>query len=115
MFARDVVILAGDGHAIFDLQTGDNLNAVNSADNGVWLGDHVWMGRESFLINCEVGTGSIIGAKAFVKGKYSNNCVIVGIPGKVVRKDVAWARYVNCPAIDDPVFGIPPEYLHYTE
>ena len=115
MFARDVVILAGDGHAIFDLQTGDNLNAVNSADNSVWLGDHVWMGRESFLINCEVGTGSIIGAKAFVKGKYSNNCVIVGIPGKVVRKDVAWARYVNCPAIDDPVFGIPPEYLHYTE
>ena len=66
------------------------------------------------ILNCDVGSGSIIGARDLVKKKYPNNCILAGIPAKVIRKDVGWSREINCYDIDDPVFGVPAEYRNFT-
>lgn len=35
---------------------------------------------------------SIIGAGSLVKSKIPNNCIAVGVPAQVIRKDIAWSR-----------------------
>ena len=118
MFANSVRILCGDGHAIYDLHTGKNINSdpnINENDLKVYLGGHVWIGRESFLLNCKIGDGSIVGARAFVKKSFPNNCIVAGVPAKVIRKDIAWSREINCYDIDDPVFGVPEKYRKFTQ
>lgn len=118
MFAKDVIVQAGDGHGIYDLRTEQNINSDPSRFEDkccVSLGRHVWVGREAFLINCKIADGSIVGARALVKKSWPNNCVIAGVPAKIVRKDIAWVREINCYDIDDPELGVPKEDRNFTQ
>lgn len=115
MISHNVYMLSGDGHAIFDVNTGDNLNSdytkLSVRKNNIVLGDHVWCGYGAFIMNgTNVGTGSIIGAECVLKGTYPNNCSIAGNPAKIVRKDCAWARDMGAPGID----SIPKGYVSKT-
>ena len=48
---------------------------------------------EAFIMHgTEIGSGSVIGAKSVVKGRYPNNCVVAGNPAECVKTDVAWSR-----------------------
>ncbi|MFT4634799.1 MAG: acetyltransferase-like isoleucine patch superfamily enzyme [Chitinophagales bacterium] len=49
--------------------------------SNVWLGDNV-----SILDNTCIGDNSIVGANSVVKGYFPANSIIVGVPGKVVRR-----------------------------
>lgn len=118
MFADKAIVQAGDGHAIYDLNTGKNVNSdlnLYQEKNVVRLGDHIWIGREAILINCKIGSGSIVGARALVKKTFPNNCIVAGMPAKIIKKDIGWAREINCYDIDDPRFGVPADYRHFTE
>ena len=45
------------------------------------------------LLSCErVGTGAIVGARAFVKGVLPPRVVAVGTPARVIRESVSWGR-----------------------
>ncbi len=62
--------------------------------------NHVWVGYQS-VINADtsIGMSSIVGARANVCGDFSNNCIIVGDPAIMKKKDVTWARdpfMLNC-------------------
>ena len=95
MTSRGVVIRCGDGHAIFDVRTKKrrNYNLEKVDNNCLTIGNHVWIGYEGMVLCMgAVGSGCIIGAKSLVKGCFPNNCMIVGTPGKIKRKDVAWSR-----------------------
>lgn len=95
MVSRFVTIQSNDGHDIFDVSTGKNTNATEeiAKTRKVVLGDHVWVGQDSMLLyNTEIGSGSIVGAKSLVKGKFPNNCCIGGSPARLLKKDVAWNR-----------------------
>lgn len=97
MISREVVFLAGDGHSIFDVTTGKNINSIYSElspdRNAIILGEHVWAGDGSmFLYGTDIGEGSIIGAKSVVKKKCYNNTSLVGNPARVLRQNVAWAH-----------------------
>lgn len=101
MFSVGIKMYAGDGHAIFDVETGERIN-LNESDDGlenekytISIGDHVWIGADVKILNgSNVGSGSIVGLGTVVKGKFPNNCSIVGNPAKIGRKNVAWSRSI---------------------
>lgn len=115
MISHNVYMLSGDGHAIFDVNTGENLNSdyykLSHRKNNIVFGNHVWCGYGSFIMNgTNIGSGSIIGAQCVLKGVYPNNCSVAGNPAKVIRKDCAWARDM---ATQD-ISSIPAEYRRKT-
>lgn len=89
MFATNNQIRTDDAHAIYDSKTGVRVN--KSLD--ISIGNHVWIGHSATILGGSViGNGSIVGMSSIVKKKFPNNCVIAGIPAKVVKKDVFWQR-----------------------
>ena len=90
MASWDVVIRAGNGHHIFDMETGKNLCAIG---RNVIIGDHVWIGQRATLFSgCEIGNGSIVGINTFVNKKFPSNCSIAGNPARIIKENVAWRR-----------------------
>ncbi len=97
MFAAKVVCHVGDGHAIFDVNSGKRINWLPSTRSKgkleIVLGDHIWVGYQSFILaGSHIGNGCIIGARSMVNKRFPNNCIIAGNPAAVVRRDIAWAR-----------------------
>lgn len=80
-------------------------------ENKVILGDHVWAGyRSAFFSGCQIGVGSIVGARGVVEQVFPNNCIIAGDPARILKKDVAWNRD-NC---ENRMIAIPKEYRSIT-
>lgn len=112
MFSYNISIRTNDGHAIFDVNTGENINSTDEicAKRNIKIGNHVWIGTNSIIMyNTDIADGSIIGAMSFVKSKLPNNCAAAGVPARVIKRDVAWSRnniaadieecgmeYINC-------------------
>lgn len=95
MFSFDIQLWSNDGHVIFDVCTGENINSTEqiNQDRKIIIGNHVWVGARSIILyNTEIGDGSIVGAGSLVKSKIPNNCIVAGNPAKVVRKNIAWSR-----------------------
>lgn len=89
MIASDIQIRGDDGHPIFDVRTGKRVNPARD----ITIGDHVWIGLGSSVLGgADIGTGSVIGTRSVVTGAVPNNCVAVGSPARVVRRDIAWER-----------------------
>lgn len=89
MFATNNQIRTDDAHPIYDVNTGKRINVCED----IILGDHVWVAFGATLLGgANIGSGSIIGAYSLVNKKHSNNCLIVGTPGKTVKQDVFWER-----------------------
>lgn len=95
IISYDVILRGNDGHSIFDLNTGKNINSTEeiSRSRKIVIGDHVWIGMRSIILyNSKIGSGSIIGAASLVKGVIPNNCIAVGVPAKIKRDNIAWDR-----------------------
>lgn len=96
MFANEVRLYAGDGHAIFDTVTGKRRNPIPDGNNPVIeIKEHVWVGLRSIILGGRktiIGKSSIVGAGSVVKGVFPNNCIIAGNPAKMVRKNITWNR-----------------------
>lgn len=89
MIASSVQIRADDAHPIFDVRSGKRVNISRSID----VGDHVWLALGVTLLGGSViGRGSVIGTGSILTGRVPNNCIAVGTPARVVRKDIAWER-----------------------
>lgn len=97
MFSHNVELWAGDGHSVFDVNTGNNVNSdfdsLPQHKNELVIGEHVWISKGAFIMHgTNIGNGSIVGAMSVVKGRYPNNCTIAGTPSALAKKDVAWSR-----------------------
>lgn len=89
MLSSENDIRTDDGHPIFDVSTGIRINPSKS----IRVGNHVWLAKRAVLLGgADVGDGSIVGFGSLVAGPIPNNCVAVGSPARVVRKNVAWER-----------------------
>lgn len=99
MFSYNITLLSGDGHSIFDVLTGKNVNASTHSTplkKQIVFGDHVWVGYNAFILNgTNVGSGSIVGSESLVKGVFPNNCAVGGNPAKMIKTDIAWSRQAS--------------------
>ncbi|KAD4007150.1 acyltransferase [Arthrobacter yangruifuii] len=89
MIASENEIRADDAHPIFDVNTGKRVNLSRD----IIIGNHVWLAKRAVVLGgSKIGSGSVIGFGAVLKGIVPNNCVAAGVPAKVVRRDIAWER-----------------------
>jgi len=89
MIAGDCQLRCDDGHPIFDVASERRLNPARD----IVIGDHVWLGNRSMVLGgAVIEDGSVIGMASLVKGRIPNNCIAVGAPARVVRRDIAWER-----------------------
>lgn len=102
MFSWDARLIAGDGHAIFDISSRKMINDPRENDLSIVIGNHVFVGGECVcLSSASIGSGSVLGYRSLVKGKFPNNCVIAGHPAKVIRENVCWDRkYTSANSMD---------------
>jgi len=91
MFSDFVKIRSGNGHGIYSLETEDNLSTIS--ENFIKIDNHVWIGMGTTILNnSEIGSNSVIGAQALVKGKIESHCTALGVPAKVNRRHIDWRR-----------------------
>lgn len=92
LFASNTVIRNGDSHSILTMD-GTRINYARD----VVIGDHVWFGQNvTVLKGTQIGKDCIVGANSVLSGKcYSDNLLIVGNPGKVVKENVTWDPRVS--------------------
>lgn len=66
----------------------------------VEIGNNVWIGENvSILPGVKIGDGCIIGANSVVNRNISNNCIVAGVPARVIKKydknTMKWSKYNN--------------------
>lgn len=89
MIASQVQIRTEDSHAIYDVESGKRLNPSRD----VVIGQHVWLAESALILSgAMIGSGSVVAARAVVKSRVPNNCVIAGIPSKIIKRNAAWER-----------------------
>ncbi len=104
MFSYDILLFSGDGHAIFDMETGKRTNFYLDDDpkGTITLGKHVWVGAGSFILNrAEIGDSCIIGAGSTFKGVLPEYCIAAGNPARIVKRNVTWSRNANAKDISE--------------
>lgn len=78
-----------DSHPIFDVSSGERINASKS----ITVGNHVWVGFEAFLLGgCTIGNDCIVGARAVTSGNFSDGVILAGSPARVVREGITWRK-----------------------
>ena len=116
MFSNEIKLYAGDGHAIFSIDTAErtNLPSTDKTKYTVELKDHVWVGLRATILgtkNTVIGKSSIIGACAVVTDSFPNNCAVAGNPAKIVSKNLTWGRSI----LETNIQNCGEEYIGLTE
>lgn len=88
MFSSSIRLRTGDSHSVLQKGTRQRINPSKS----IRIGNHVWVGTQVIALkgtqvpdDCIVGAGSLL-TKAFEQP----NCVLAGVPAKVVKENVDW-------------------------
>ncbi|MDE6764980.1 MAG: acyltransferase, partial [Duncaniella sp.] len=54
---------------------------------GIVIGKGCWIGaKTTFLDGTELGDGCIVAAGAVVRGKFPSNCIVGGVPAKIIKE-----------------------------
>lgn len=82
-----------DGHNIYENTDIDMRQSINKA-NDIFIGNHVWTGANaSILKGSQILDGCIVAYGACVtKAFEETGCIIGGVPGKVIKKNIKWVR-----------------------
>lgn len=95
MASNDLIVRTNDGHTIFDNEKKENINTVSEirSKRQIILGNHIWLGQRSALLyNTQIGDNTIVGLGSVVKGKFGSNCMVAGVPAKIIKRNVSWSR-----------------------
>lgn len=87
LISANVIIRTSDSHSICNM-SGERINNGRS----VIIKDHVWVGYGATILKgSQIGADSVVGTNSLVAGiNTPSNCVIAGIPAKVVKNDITW-------------------------
>jgi acetyltransferase-like isoleucine patch superfamily enzyme len=89
MFSSGTVCRTYDGHGIFNRTTHEQINVPQS----ISIGAHTWVGNGAKVSKgVTVGSGCVIGQGSIVTSDTQANCVYAGVPARLVREDIVWAR-----------------------
>jgi acetyltransferase-like isoleucine patch superfamily enzyme len=89
MISGNVSMNVSDVHSIMDRATGKRINMAKD----IVIGDHVWLAQDVIVAKgCQIGSGSIVGAKSFVRGMIPENVLVAGVPARLIRENVEWDR-----------------------
>lgn len=100
MFSHDINIRTSDAHPIYKLNTMERSNKAND----IIIHDNVWISAYAIIQKgSEIGDGCIIGTCAITnkkimcvdngkEDKLATNCIIAGMPAKIVKTGVEWKR-----------------------
>lgn len=86
LFSQGVGVRLADAHLIYDV---DSMKRINLSED-VYFGDHIWIGQEALILKgTNVGSGSIIGARAVVSNKkIKSNSIVAGVPSKEIKRNI---------------------------
>ena len=55
------------------------------------IGNHVWIGRRAMIMKgVTIGDGAVVAAGAIVTKDVPPNCVVAGVPARVVKENIFW-------------------------
>ena len=85
------VFISDTSHGIYDNSENASLPTQNPNDRKlvseeVTIGDNVWIGENVvILLGTKIGNGCIIGAGSIVTKDIADNCIVAGVPAKVIK------------------------------
>lgn len=60
------------------------------------IGDYVWIGTGSVIVgNIKIGSNVLIAPNSFVNFDVPDSCIVIGNPGKIIKKDDPTYGYIN--------------------
>ena len=87
IIARYVIIRDWDSHSIV------YENGEISEPKAIYIGENVWIGERAIILKgVKIGNGAIISAGAIVTKDVPENCIVAGIPAKVIKEKVSWNK-----------------------
>lgn len=89
-FSWDVMLRSCDWHPIYDRDTKE----LQNKNKSIYIGNHVWLSSSAWVSKgAYVPDDCVVGERALVTKAFTTpNCVIAGIPAKVVRTNIEWFR-----------------------
>lgn len=90
MLSTDIIMRTGDKHSILDAQTGERLNPPRD----IKIADRVWVGRDvQVLKGVELQPETVVATRSLLSRTFDEgNCVVAGVPAKVVKRGIRWDR-----------------------
>lgn len=84
----ETIVRTGDGHRIFDRETGMRTNNAQS----IVIGNDCWIARRGIVLKGSVLKDyTIVGTGALVTKQYEeSNIVLGGNPAKIIKKNITW-------------------------
>lgn len=85
------IFISDTNHGVYK---GENVSSPFEAPNArklvtspVKIGTNVCIGKDAVVLaGSVIGIGCIVGANAVVSGTFEDNCMIVGVPAKVIKR-----------------------------
>lgn len=87
LFADGVRLLASDSHDIYENNKRINPAACITVQDDVWIADGALV-----LKGVDIGSNSVIGARAVVTRDIGPDSISVGNPAKVIKNNITWNR-----------------------
>lgn len=92
LFSKNIILRASDGHAIIDKETKKILNYGKD----IIIGNHVWIaGNVTILKGVNIGNNCVIGHGSIVTKECFENSLYVGVPAKLVKKNISWSGHIT--------------------
>jgi|SRR5690554_5724831 len=83
VIASGVNIIDSNGHQLYS----KDRTVGRDIPKEIIIGNNVWIGVNSIILkNTKIGDNSVVSAGSVVKGNFPANSLIIGNPGKIVKK-----------------------------